>query len=311
MMPILFKALAGLSLALLTSTAWGGDDAKDWSKPVNGLRARLSVLPPKEKDTPFCRVFLELENTSDVAGQKKIRFSPEKLSLKVTDKEGKELLRPASGAYDGISPLWEPIALPYAGSIKFQVSFPGLGYHPETDKVIVDVGAEQAWVIPQDGTAYSLAGSFSIERQQSDHPSMDWSGTLELPMVEIPSATSLAPKTGPLKQEMVGALFERIERREKIEFDLLCKALIGPQTTLRAEAATLLGESGDKRAIPFLIDALADESTHVGAKYVDPGDATTRHRANKALKNLTGQDFGFVWSDPKEKRRTAIDKWIE
>jgi hypothetical protein len=125
-----------------------------------------------------------------------------------------------------------------------------------------------------------------------------------------PKLEQLAPKTEPLTQELVGVLFERINRQQKIEFGLLCRALIGPQTTLRAYAATLLGDSGDKRAIPFLIDALSDDSLHVGADYVDAGDATTRHRANKALKKLTAQDFGFVWNDPEEKRNEAIRKWI-
>ena len=124
-------------------------------------------------------------------------------------------------------------------------------------------------------------------------------------------AEQLAPKIEPLTHELVGVLFQRIERHEKIEFDLLCQSLIGPQTALRADAATMLGESGDKRAVPFLIDALSDESMHVGANYIDAGDATTRHRANKALIKLTGQDFGFGWSDPKEKRQAAIQKWIE
>lgn len=123
-------------------------------------------------------------------------------------------------------------------------------------------------------------------------------------------AEQLAPKIEPLKRELVGVLFQRIDRHEKIQFDILCQALIGPQTTLRAYAARLLGESGDKRAIPFLIDALSDESVHVGADYLDPGDATTRHRANKALWKLTGQDFGFAWSDPKEQRQAAIQRWI-
>lgn len=123
-------------------------------------------------------------------------------------------------------------------------------------------------------------------------------------------AEQLAPTIEPLEQERVPALFERIDRNEKIDVDLLCQALIGPQTTLRAYAATLLGDSGDRRAIPFLIDALSDESVHVGATYLDPGDATTRHRAHKALKKLTGQDFDFVWSDPEDQRSEAIRKWI-
>jgi hypothetical protein len=122
-------------------------------------------------------------------------------------------------------------------------------------------------------------------------------------------AEQLAPRAEPLRQEQVGELFERINRREIIEFEVLCQALVGPQTTLRAHAATLLGDSGDARAIPFLIDALSDESMHVGARYVDPGDATTRHRAKNALKTLTGQDFGFVWSAPKGEREAAIQRW--
>jgi hypothetical protein len=126
-------------------------------------------------------VFIELENVE------RIRYSPEKLSLRVTDKQGKELPT-ANGPYDGSSPLWETIALPYAGTLRFQTSFPGLGYRPSTDKVIVDVGAEKAWVIPQDGSTYYLSGSLSIKGQKSDHRHMDWSGTLELPKVEIPKA---------------------------------------------------------------------------------------------------------------------------
>lgn len=123
-------------------------------------------------------------------------------------------------------------------------------------------------------------------------------------------AEQQARQTEPLRPELVGVLLERISRQEVIAFELLCQALVGPQTTLRAHAATLLGDTGDKRAIPFLIDALSDESMHVGANYLDPGDATTRHRANKALRKLTGQDFGFVWNDPKDDRDAAIQRWI-
>lgn len=121
-------------------------------------------------------------------------------------------------------------------------------------------------------------------------------------------AEQAAPKTEPPALNEVN-LFERINRREKIEFETLCQALVGSHFTLRAEAATLLGDSGDMRAIPFLIDALADNTEHVGANYADPGDATTRHRANKALIKLTKLDFGFVWNDQWLKRREAIQRW--
>ena len=178
-MPILLSLVISAALA-------PGDDA-GWSKPVKGLRARLLVRPPQKADSPFCRVFIEFENVDDVAGPKKIRFSPDKLSLRVADKDGKELAL-ANGSYDGMSPLWATLALPFAGSMRFQISFPGLGFRPGTDRVIVDVGARKSWGIPQDRSTYFLSGSLSIEREKSDHPYRDWSGTLELPRVEIPKA---------------------------------------------------------------------------------------------------------------------------
>jgi hypothetical protein len=42
-------------LLLVVSTARADDDS-GWSKPVNGLRGRLLILPPQKADSPFCRV---------------------------------------------------------------------------------------------------------------------------------------------------------------------------------------------------------------------------------------------------------------
>ena len=96
------------------------------------------------------------------------------------------LLAVANEPYDGMSPLWQPILLPYAGTLRFQISFPGLEYRPERDKVIVDVGASKSWIIPQDGSTYYLSGTLSIKKEKGDHPHLDWSGTLTLPRVAIP-----------------------------------------------------------------------------------------------------------------------------
>jgi hypothetical protein len=173
-------------LLLIASTVAASGDADGWSKAVQGLRARLDVLPSTNEDSPFTRVFIEFENVSDVMGQKRIPFSPDRLSLRVTDKDGNELAR-SNHSYDGMSPLWETLALPYAGSMKFRISFPGLGYLPGRDKVIVDVGGANAWVIPQDGKSYFLSGTLVIDRENNG-PQREWSGTLDLPMVQIPSA---------------------------------------------------------------------------------------------------------------------------
>jgi hypothetical protein len=169
---------------LAASAALASDNDTAWSTPVNGLRARLLVVPAKKPDLPFCRILIEMENVDDVAGQKKIRFSPDRLELHVTDESGKEL-PVANGPYDGMSPTWEPTLLPYAGTIKFQISFPGLGYNPVTDKVIVDVGPFKSWIIPQDASEYWLSGKLTVDKQKGDHPRMDWTGSLNLPKVKI------------------------------------------------------------------------------------------------------------------------------
>lgn len=168
-----------------------GDDIQKledsgWSAPVNGLRSRLSVLPSDKPDSPFYRVFIEMQNVSNTMGQKKIRFSPDSLELQVTDVTNGKPLPVANGPYDGMKPFWDPTPIPYGGSIKFQVSFPGMGYRP-ADKLIVDMGPMKTWVLPPDGW-YMLSGRLVISAQTGDHPYMDWSGTLELPKVRIPKA---------------------------------------------------------------------------------------------------------------------------
>ena len=84
------KTLLTLLMLLAVTAGLAANDDAGWSKPVNGLRARLTVLPP-EKKPPFCRVYIEFENVDDVIGQKRIRFNPAKLALRVSDKDGKEL----------------------------------------------------------------------------------------------------------------------------------------------------------------------------------------------------------------------------
>jgi hypothetical protein len=178
------------SIAFLLLSAFTLHAAQDgpWSKSENGLRGRLSILPSGKVDSPFCRIFVELENIEDVAEQRTIRFSPDKMTFRVTDKSGNELPK-ANGPYDGLSPSWTPLSLPYNGTIKFQISFPGLGYNPKRDKVIVDTGSgfSAAWVIPQDGD-YFLSATLSIPKKAGGHPRIDWSGSLTFPKVIIPQA---------------------------------------------------------------------------------------------------------------------------
>ena len=121
--------------------------------------------------------------------------------------------------------------------------------------------------------------------------------------------TPLAPTIEPLPDADVGTLFDKIDKSKPIELATLYRALQGPQYTLRAYAAIELGKYGDETSIPYLIDALSDESIHEGAEYIKPGMNTTRYWANESLKTLTKQDFGFVWDDPLDVRSEAISRW--
>ena len=163
-----------------------------WSEAVNGLRARLSL--ERDPKSPFLRVFIALQNTSDVAGIRKIRFNPQTIVLRVAD-AAKTPLAKANGEYDGMSPTWEPLLLPFDGTIRFRISFPGLGYRPETDRTIIDLGPSMSWVIPDD-KEYFVSGTLTIPKMEGDPHHSDWSGKLTLPTTKIPT-TSKGEPVGP------------------------------------------------------------------------------------------------------------------
>lgn len=175
-----------LLCCLLAATALrAADDGATWSKSVDGLRGRLQVLPPLPSDALKCRVFLELENTGDIMGQRTIRFTPGKLALQVIDKDGK-LLDVSSNAYSGMSPIWEPTLLPYGGTIRFPINLYGLAHARDLREYIIDMGAMNSWIIPRTGD-YFLKGTLSISKPEGvATPRWEWSGTLVFPRVEIP-----------------------------------------------------------------------------------------------------------------------------
>ncbi len=67
----------------------------------------------------------------------------------------------------------------------------------------------------------------------------------------------------------------------------------------RIAAFRILEEVGDDRAIEACIEGLSDANEYV------------REYANKALKRITGQDFGFVAVAAPRRRELAEAKWRE
>ena len=177
---------AGQSLA----QARASEAPDGWSETVNGLRARLSL--ERDEKSPFLKVFITFQNTADYVGSRKIRFDPRTFVLRVTDATNTPLAKPPYGDYDGISPTWEPLLLPFEGTIRFRISFPGLGYHPGKDRTILDLGPTMSWIIPDDKD-YFVSGTLTIPKKTGDDSHFDWSGTLTLPATKIPSPGKSKP----------------------------------------------------------------------------------------------------------------------
>lgn len=172
-----YASLLLLSL-LLPVTA----EEQPWSEAVNGLRARFSVT--RMNDSPFVKVFLEIQNTSDVMGIRTIRFTGDSITPMVTTAAGKSLLK-ANGDHSGFLPVWTPLKLPLDSTLRFRISFPSMAFNPNKEKTIVDLGSQYSWIIP-DGDACFLSAKLKIEKEDGDKDHVDWSGTLSLPLVSIP-----------------------------------------------------------------------------------------------------------------------------
>lgn len=104
-------------------------------------------------------------------------------------------------------------------------------------------------------------------------------------------------------------LFELFSTKKEIPLKLLYTALEGDQLTLRAYAASYLGEFQVREAVPQLVKAMKDESCHIGAKYKDSGMACTRYRAFLSLKRITKKNFPFSWNASQKIRNKEVAKW--
>ena len=79
--------------------------------------------------------------------------------------------------------------------------------------------------------------------------------------------------------------------------------------TYRAYSAKWFIEHGTTEDVPFLIDALSDESMHEGANYPLAGMATTRFWVNVALIAICKTSYDYQWDATKEKREYSISLW--
>jgi hypothetical protein len=125
-----------------------------------------------------------------------------------------------------------------------------------------------------------------------------------------PTFAGIAPATKPLPDSELQKYFDTPD--DRISMEMLHRALICNQTFATARAAEILGRQKSKSSIPFLIDALSNDTSYVGGGYAcfgKPGQNTTRYWANESLKAITGKDFKFIWDADETSRKEAIERW--
>ena len=74
-------------------------------------------------------------------------------------------------------------------------------------------------------------------------------------------------------------------------------ALQAENPSVRIQAIHRAGQTKDTSSLPYLVDRLSDSQSDV------------RFFAISALKRITGEDMGWNYYDPPEKRAEAVGRW--
>lgn len=154
-----------------------------WSKPVEGLRARLLVSPGElQKDMQRLNVHVELENVSDVANPIVVLYDPLKtLRAKMIDANGKRM-NDFLGSIDMVTPLPYPLSVPFKGRTIFFASVYGhYGMENRKGARMIEL-TDGLWILDRGATA-----SFSAVFASSSKVAGQWHGSLQIPAVEIPA----------------------------------------------------------------------------------------------------------------------------
>lgn len=124
------------------------------------------------------------------------------------------------------------------------------------------------------------------------------------------AAERISPKVESIDpEELNPALHAKEDYRSHAQ--VIRRGLVGSQMTYRARSAQWFIEHGTIEDVPYLIDALSDDSMHVGANYPLAGMATTRYWANVALIVICKTSYDYQWDASNEKRDYSISLWTQ
>lgn len=123
------------------------------------------------------------------------------------------------------------------------------------------------------------------------------------------AADKVAPTLEKASSDEIRKALTAIESGESDDLSMIRRGLISDQTYDRARCAQSFIKHGSIDDVPFLIDALSDESMHVGANYPLAGMATTRYWANVALIVICKTSYDYQWDSPLKDRKYSISLW--
>ncbi len=160
-------------------------DKDAWSKPVNGIQARLSLVQKEiVNGTPILVTYLELQNVSDSAYVIEVPWDRVALTWSVTDDAGKAV-SPADGPWDEIRlESTGLLRIPHDSTLKMNVAHRGAGI-PKDQAAHLDLGPLTHWYFKSDDkrTLY-LQGKLTVAKKEDKL----WFGSLEMPRIKIPIA---------------------------------------------------------------------------------------------------------------------------
>ena len=184
-----------LCLITFTSTLFAEDpNISSWSQVVNGLQVQITMKEANiVNETQIISSYFSLRNVSDIGNPMKIDWDNAKLTFRVIDEKGNELVK-GIGPYDGTTVDIGTLVLPYDSTLTFNISKKGLGI-PKGKAALLDVGPENNWIIDKADQKYFLSAVLTIEDNGKPRNQGYWHGTIDIPKAEIPLVANSGGKS--------------------------------------------------------------------------------------------------------------------
>ncbi|MBN1360174.1 MAG: HEAT repeat domain-containing protein [Sedimentisphaerales bacterium] len=210
----------------------------EWSAPVNGLRARVVLARSHVfNGTPIISTRLDLQNVTRPERALPVPAG-RKLTFRVVGADGHELPR-AQSVYDGMIPIPKGLSLAPGGALSEELTRSGLGVGPD-QLALIDLGAEDCWVIPRDERPYFLHVTLEMRETTAEA----WHGRLALPPARIP----LQPE--PMDPDVLGSRIEKLGRA----------MIANPHNIASERAERALSLIYDEPVVPWYVAAVRTNS---------------------------------------------------